>query len=111
MLNGVGGSGNGITPMLAIGDRDITLSEAFKAGIAAFTAKRVGKEVLEERVGICGTCEFARSTVDGQMFCGICSCNLSADPKAIINMAALEENLPAYGCAHPDRADGKGWRR
>jgi hypothetical protein len=92
--------------------RNLTAAGVWNASVAMLTGKKVSEEVVQERMAICSVCEHVRSLPSmGGLYCGLCSCNLSADMKAIINMAALEEELPAFGCKHEKRAEGRGWRR
>ena len=71
--------------------------------------KRVSLDVIQERESVCRSCDNARKTEEGELWCGICGCGVAPDDKKIRNLAAYEENLPIWGCKHPERHLGKGW--
>lgn len=86
-----------------------------KPAVMGALAKRVDDETRAERVAICATCDHLRSDGD-QQFCGVCKCNISAASGRVFNLAAVEEKRGkagqiVRGCKHPERAQGKGWRR
>jgi len=76
---------------------------------AMFTAKRVAPEIIEQRIAICRECDKRRVTPAGVEWCRNCGCKVSRKSKEIMNLAAYEENLPKWGCKHPQRKQGKGW--
>ena len=84
---------------------------------AVLTGKYVGQEIVDERIGICSSCEYRRTEPgqtdnhDAGTFCGLCGCTLARESKKITSLAAYEENLPTWGCKHPGRVEGRGWRR
>lgn len=90
----------------------VTLGKAATFAAALLTAGRVPLEILQERMATCGACDQLRHDERGQ-WCGVCGCGLSADQRAVVNLAAYEERLPHWGCKHPQRGrvEGKGWRR
>ena len=83
---------------------------------AIMTAGKVSSEIASERTAICATCEFRRTDKKGD-WCKACGCRYSADVREIKNLSAynegpLDENgLPEWGCKHPSRKLGKGWKR
>jgi len=85
-----------------------TVNQAAKAGRAILTNAKVSQETMEQRVLICSTCKFVGKSADS-MWCTLCNCPLSMDERKIFNLAAHVENLPLYGCKHPERKNGKGW--
>jgi hypothetical protein len=86
-----------------------TLSKAASLAVALLTARRVPLEVIQQRVAICRQCEHRRHDERGE-WCGVCGCGLSDDQRAVRNLAAYEERLPRWGCKHPRRGEGAGWR-
>lgn len=78
---------------------------------ALFTGRRVSDEIRREREGTCAKCEWVRQTPGGAYWCGRCGCGVSPEYRAIVNLAAYAERLPGWGCKHPERSQGKGWRR
>ena len=95
------------------GPRDIrppiTAGNVLTAAQAILTAKRVNLDVLQARIAACDSCDQQKTDASGAAFCGMCGCSLSGDSRKVVNLAAYEENLPKWGCKHPDRASGKGW--
>ena len=88
-----------------------TAQQVKSLGQAIISGKYVAKDVLDERVAICGKCEFLRVAPNGDEWCGICGCKASAEDRKITNLAAYEENLPMWGCKHSKRKTGFGWKR
>jgi len=76
---------------------------------AMFTAKRVAPGIVEQRIAICRQCDKRRVTPQGVEWCRNCGCKVSSKSKEIMNLAAYEENLPKWGCKHPQRKNGEGW--
>jgi len=85
-----------------------TLRAAQSLAAALLTGRRVPLAVMQARLVCCETCDLLRRDERGQ-WCGACGCGLSSDARAIRNLAAYEENLPRWGCKHPNRAQGAGW--
>jgi hypothetical protein len=88
----------------------IGVGGAMKAAYAIATSKVVPLEVYDERQAVCRECSYARKD-DSGIFCGVCGCAVLREKKAIVNLAKYEENLPHWGCKHPERSKGKGWLR
>jgi hypothetical protein len=86
------------------------VSKATSLAQAVITGKYVSKEVREERQAICHTCRY-RSLKDGVACCSVCGCKVSSDARTLVNLTAYEENLPKWGCKHPNRKNGEGWKR
>jgi hypothetical protein len=87
-----------------------TVGNAASFALAMITGKFVEDQtVIEARRRTCETCEYRRIDKTGQGFCSLCGCSVNAESKRITNLAAYEENLPAWGCKHPQRSEGKGW--
>ena len=105
------GNGGAATSAAKVVDRTPTARKILSFAKAALSGKYVSAEIVEERMKACGTCEFRRADREGRASCGICGCGLSAEAKRVTNLAAYEENLPAWGCKHPRRAQGAGWAR
>lgn len=71
--------------------------------------KRVLDDTIQERLRTCSTCDYMRRTESGDTWCGACGCKISTN-NVVDNLAAYEENLPKWGCKHPKRAEGLGWK-
>lgn len=76
---------------------------------AVVTGKYVSPEVVAMRLEICRRCEKRRVTPAGVEWCGMCGCKVGNKSRQIDNLAAYEENLPRWGCKHPQRGKGRGW--
>lgn len=87
----------------------VTLRRASSLLRAILTGKRVSAEVCAAREAICATCDQVRKDEAGALWCSRCGCGVSRADAQIKNLAAYVENLPRWGCKHPDRAYGKGW--
>jgi hypothetical protein len=87
-----------------------TASQAVSFVQAMVNGRYVDAATVAERIETCRLCEYRRVDPAGQSWCGACGCRLS-EQRHIRNLAAFEENLPAWGCKHPARGSGKGWRR
>lgn len=74
---------------------------------ALFTGQKVSEEVTRKRIEICSSCPLVRENSDGQKWCGQCGCSVSSENKKLRNLAAYEENLPEWGCKHPE---GSKWK-
>lgn len=74
---------------------------------AMATGKYVSDEERDARVAVCRTCEYYNGSN-----CKICGCHTGIKIRIakILDLAAYEENLPSWGCKHPQRKDGKGWK-
>ena len=86
------------------------VKDAVKLGEAFVTAPRVSGDMIQERMATCLACPH-RAEKNGESRCGLCGCGLSGDQKNVRNLARYEENLPSWGCKHPKRSEGEGWRR
>lgn len=75
---------------------------------AMLTSPKVSADVEAARLAICDKCEHLRIPKDGTpSFCGLCGCQVSKEAWRVRNLAAYTENLPKWGCKHPQR----GWKR
>jgi hypothetical protein len=104
-------------PNLVLSKRPPTTFNQMKSFARAITmGKYVSKEILEERVAICGKCKYRRVDPQGFEWCGVCGCKTSAEDRKINNLAAYEEGpvqpdgRPLWGCKHP-RRKRFGWKR
>ena len=79
-------------------------AQSFLKAIA--TGRKVSAEIFAERKETCLACPLM---LGGK--CSVCGCRVGAEFGKILNLAAYEENLPEWGCRHPRRAEGAGWRR
>lgn len=62
------------------------------------------------RVDACSECDQSEQTPDGRTICRAPGCKVCSGPGADVRrLARYVERLPAYGCKHPQRANGKGW--
>jgi len=75
---------------------------------AALQGTYVDRATVLERMEICKRCEYRATDKKGD-WCSLCGCGLSYEDKRLTNLAAYEENLPVWGCKHPNRHHGKGW--
>lgn len=75
---------------------------------AALTGTYVSDEVRAQREAICATCDKGVDDKDGRR-CSVCGCGVSPRRRKIANLAAYAEELPKWGCKHPERGKGKGW--
>lgn len=80
---------------------------------AQVTGKRVSLEIVNERVATCQQCQHRKVSPKGTPFCGMgCGCPTEPKNSAILkSLVEIEENLPKWGCKHPLRRRGKGWKR
>lgn len=85
-----------------------TLSKAATLARAIATGKKVDEATKKVRAKICAACDKVREDEKGS-WCGVCGCKVAADDKRLDNLTAYEENLPHWGCKHPEREQGKGW--
>ena len=70
--------------------------------------QRVLLEVSTMREKICLSCPHKKS--DGKHnYCGVCGCRVSSTSNRIMNLTTYVENLPKWGCKHPQRSKGQGW--
>ena len=107
-----------------VAERQIGFMKAVGA-LAASAGERVSDEITKERVETAcenahwnpgHPCEWALKTPAGQLHCGRCGCNLSATEKLLPNLARMAEKRDkdgkiTVGCKHPERNQGKGWKR
>lgn len=83
---------------------------------AIIISGKVSPEIASERTSICATCDFRRTDEKGD-WCKACGCRYSADVREIRNLSAYNEGplddqgFPEWGCKHPQRKQGKGWKR
>ena len=87
-----------------------TAKDAWNFARAQLTAKRVPKAIVDERMATCEKCEYVRTNATKDKLCGICGCGVELKLKVLKNLVEVEENLPRWGCKHPKRKEGKGWR-
>lgn len=86
----------------------VTVAKVASFAEAVLTSPRVSPEVEAERLSICDRCEHRKVPSDGTPpFCGLCGCKVSKEGWQVRNLAHYEENLPKWGCKHPQR----GWVR
>lgn len=76
---------------------------------ALLSAKEVPLTVMQDRLETCLTCDKVKADKKTK-FCGLCGCSVSSDENKIVNLARYEENLPEWGCKHPERRNGYGWK-
>lgn len=95
------------------GDKPVPgIKQAASFAQAMLTGTLVSEEVLQERLAICAGCDlFREDRKSGERFCGVCGCGIKNELRRGKNLAAFEENLPKWGCKHPKRVEGKGWKR
>lgn len=89
----------------------ITLDQVRSFLTAVFVGDRVDEATFFSRLAICRECPYRRLEHRGTEVCDICGCPVDEDTSRIRNLAAYEENLPHWGCKHPDRQAGAGWPR
>jgi hypothetical protein len=91
-------------------DRNLSVQQGISYMRAVLFGNKVSDEVKVERDATCSMCPFMRVSTDAKtQYCGICGCN--TQPKDGVSMTAYEENLPHWGCKHPKRKEGQGWKR
>lgn len=78
---------------------------------AVAMGKKVDEQVFVDRLSICQACEYKRKDRFKHEYCGICGCSVSSDKNRILVLPSYIENLPLWGCKHPQRKQGKGWKR
>lgn len=78
---------------------------------AMLTGVYVSDEIRTERAAKCKTCKWYRRFGPLGPRCGLCGCGVGTSTPALVNLTAYEERLPLWGCKHPERAKGQGWRR
>ena len=83
----------------------VAMAASFAEALA--TGTRVSREVFEERKATCAACPLR----DAASRCSVCGCGVGPELGRILNLASYEERLPKWGCKHPARASGAGWRR
>lgn len=81
------------------------IRKAINAATAILTAPHVSRETFEARQAACKTCEH-----NANDHCNVCGCKVQKEYKAIWNLPKHKENLPHWGCKHPERSSGKGWK-
>jgi len=75
---------------------------------ALLTGTKVSPEVMRQRLAICNACPYQRTDNQGRTWCGMCGCRTSDDTRLLANLAAYEEDLPHWGCKHPN---GSKWAK
>lgn len=89
-------------------EQEITFKRAAVAFAAMLLAPDVSEEIRDERRAICATCPMLRKRPKSeQKFCNKCHCNIGGSD----DLTSKAENLPHWGCKHPQRGNGKGWKR
>lgn len=88
-----------------------TIKAALKAAKVISTHRKVPLEIQQERMAACESCDKVRfDKAKGVHWCSMCGCRVSKDAAIILNLAAYEEGDEPL-CKHPERSQGKGWRR
>ena len=96
-------------PIMVSARPPVTAAKVATFAVAVITGKFVDQATIDQRLAICATCVHRKTDAQGASFCNLCGCSLSPKAKRITNLAAYEENLPAWGCKHPRREQGEGW--
>ena len=78
---------------------------------ALTTGTLVSKEIQDERIATCMACRNLRRDRFNANFCGLCGCQVANRITNVLNITAYEEELPKWGCKHPLRKKGHGWKR
>lgn len=94
------------------------------AKVRSYLAARLGgalvpPDVKAEREAICKGCDYAREDPKRGLWCSRCGCGVDPTLKAVRSLAAFEEKLDprksprgiVWGCKHPRRSEGEGWKR
>lgn len=94
------------------------------AKVRSYLAARLGgalvpADVKAEREAICEGCDYARKDPKRGLWCSRCGCGVDPSLKAVRSLAAFEEKLDprkspkgvVWGCKHPRRSEGEGWKR
>lgn len=76
---------------------------------AVIRGKYVDDDTRLAREAVCANCDKQKMDTNGVPWCAVCGCGTSNAERQIRNLAAYEENLPKWGCKHPERKNGKGW--
>ena len=84
------------------------LSTAASLARAILTGEKVDEATQKARSQICAACDKVREDDKGP-WCGICGCKVAQGDSRLTNLTAYKENLPHWGCKHPERDQGKGW--
>jgi hypothetical protein len=89
------------------------LRQVATAAMALAVGQRVPDVIAARRVKVCELCDKLDRDERGMPVCGVCGCSVAPDLKRHLNLARFEENLPAWGCKHPqrdtNRAEGQAW--
>lgn len=91
--------------------RRLSMMQATAAAQAIIFGTRVSDAIASERQEICQACPYIRTDKSDQRYCGICGCNISRPNNRLLNLVVYEEKLPKWGCKHPLRSKGHGWKR
>ena len=85
---------------------------------AVTSAPKVSDEIAEERMETCRSCDLLRvDPASGEQYCSLCGCKVQRSGWQISLLPRYEEGPKneagqvAWGCKHPERAQGKGWKR
>jgi len=87
-----------------------SLSQAATLAHALIRGRQVSLLVQQERIETCFRCNFRRLDENGVPWCGQCGCGIASERSRIGNLASYYENLPSWGCKHPLRSQGLGWK-
>lgn len=110
-----------------IGRRPRPTAKMIKSyGVALAGGAYVSAEVQAEREATCRQCDQMRTDEQGP-WCAACGCAVGGNVQRVRNLSAYVEKLDplttvtiagvpigrgvTWGCKHPHRAEGKGWRR
>lgn len=90
-----------------------TAEQVATFALAQATGTRVPEDVMVEREGTCAACPHVRwSRAGGKLWCSRCGCGVGGVGRWFLRkLTELVENLPKWGCHHPERKKGAGWRR
>lgn len=77
---------------------------------AAVEGEHVERRIASERAASCRTCEHMKLR-HGVPTCSLMDAKVSASGFAATDLTTYAERLPDWGCKHPRRAEGRGWRR
>jgi len=62
-------------------------------------------EIVAQRLEICRRCEKRRAGAMGVEWCGVSGAKVNGRELRLENLVAHEENLPRWGCKHPERVN------
>lgn len=92
-----------------VADRPTPSARQVVSFLTAFlTSPRVERRVELKRLAACAQCDHLRRASDSRLdWCGLCGCKVSLEGFRLANLAAYAENLPHWGCKHPQRGELK----